>query len=91
MESKFRKAISLRMGTYYRGNNFSRHTTIFLIEFVDRVWFFIILSTLKQYVVVGCEPIILVLNAGFRSLQASIQISFVQYGRQIEGGKSSKN
>jgi hypothetical protein len=58
---------------------------------VDLVWFFIILSTLKQYIVVGCEPIILVLNAEFRGLQASIQISFVQYGRQIEGGRCSKN
>jgi hypothetical protein len=70
---------------------FSRHITIFLVEIVDQVWFFIILSTLKQYIVVGCEPIILVLNAGFRSLKASVQISFVQYGRQIEGGRSSVN
>jgi hypothetical protein len=70
---------------------FSRHTTIFLIEIVDLVWFFIILSTLKQYIVVGCEPIILVLNARFRSLKASVQISFVQYGRQIERGRSSEN
>jgi hypothetical protein len=69
----------------------SRHTTIFLIEILDQVWFFIILTTLKQYIVVGCEPIILVLNSRFRSLKASIQISFVQYGRQIERGRSSKN
>jgi hypothetical protein len=70
---------------------FLRHTTIFLIEILDQVWFFIILTTLKQYIVVGYEPIILVLNARFRSLKASIQISFVQYGRQIERGRSSKN
>jgi hypothetical protein len=70
---------------------FSRHTTIFLIEILDQVWFFIILTTLKQYIVVGCEPIILVLNARFRSLKASVQISFVQYGRQIERGRSSEN
>jgi hypothetical protein len=70
---------------------FSRHTTIFLIEILDQVWFFIILTTLKQYIVVGCEPIILELNARFRSLRASIQISFVQYGRQIGRGRSNKN
>jgi hypothetical protein len=51
---------------------FSRHTTIFLIEIVEQVWFFIILSTLKQYIVIGYEPIILVLNARFRSLKASV-------------------
>jgi uncharacterized membrane protein len=68
----------------------SRNKIIFLIEIVDQVWFFINLSILKQYIVVGCEPIILVLNARFRSLQARFQISFVQYDRQIEG-RSSKN
>jgi hypothetical protein len=70
---------------------FSRHTTLFLIKIVDQVWFFIILTTLKQYIIVGCEPIILVLNAIFRSLKASVQIPFVQYGRQIERRRSSEN
>jgi hypothetical protein len=56
---------------------FSRNSVIFPIEVVDEVWFFIILSTLKLYIAMGCELIIFVLNAGFRSLQASIQISFV--------------
>jgi hypothetical protein len=73
------------------GISFSRHTTTFLIEILGQVWFFIILTFLKQYVVIGCEPIILVLNARFRSLKASVQISFVQYGRQIERGRSSEN
>jgi hypothetical protein len=65
--------------------------TIFLVEIEDQVQFSIILSTLKQHIVVGREPTILVLDAECRGLQTSVKISFVYYGGQVEVGQSSRN
>jgi hypothetical protein len=68
----------------------SKNTAIFPIEVVDQVWFFIIFLSLKQYIAKGCEPIILVLNVGFGSFQASFQISFVHCGRKMKEEKVVK-
>jgi hypothetical protein len=79
------------MGSYHRGNNFFKAHNYLSNRNCGPSLVFIIFTILKQCIVVGCEPIILVLNARFRSPKTSVQILFVQYGRQIERGKSREN